>query len=60
MFLEDASNVFPDRHQSVRSGRKIMLNQTMKPAETIAGYGGIHMMFGVVIHLPIEKSHPGV
>jgi len=47
----------PDGNQTMRAGLEVVPDHCMEPSEIVTGHGGIHVMFGVVIHLPIEKAH---
>ena len=37
-----------------------MFNHVVQLAEIVAGDGGIHMMFDVVIHVPVQKAQKRV
>ena len=34
---------------------KVLLDQAMKLTEVVTGNSGVHVVLGVVIHVPIEK-----
>ena len=39
---------------------QVVLDQPMQLAKVVTGNGGVHVVFGVVIHVPIEKLHDGI
>ena len=51
----DGGNLPPGGDQSVRARGKVMFNEAVQPAKAITGNRGIHVMLGVIIHVPVEK-----
>ena len=33
-----------------------MLNHAVQSSESVARHGSVHMMFGVVVHVPVEEA----
>src|SRR6185437_9509001 len=52
----DRTYLSPGFHQSARARRHIVFYQGMQLFQVVAGYSGVHVMLGVIIHAPIEKA----
>ena len=48
-------NLPPGGHQPSGARRQVRLDETMEFAQFVARDGGVHMVFSVVIHLPIKE-----
>ena len=46
----------PTGHQAGRAVRKVGLNLLMQLAEVVARHRGVHVVFRVVVHLPVQEA----
>ena len=53
--FEDRCDFFPGRAEPAGTRRELVRNRTMQEAEIVAGNRGVHMMLGVVVHVPVQK-----
>jgi hypothetical protein len=57
---QDRSNLPPGSVETVRCGRKLVLDCTVQRHKVIARHGGIHVMLSVVVHVPVHEFHEWV
>ena len=48
-------NMSPGLPKTVRAIRHLVTDSLMQRAQTVARHGRIHMVFGVIIHMPVKK-----
>ena len=56
MLPQNCGDLFPSGVEAMWRGRQILANQRMQLRQPIAGNGSIHVMFCVVMHVPVEKA----
>ena len=52
----DGGNLFPGGDDTLRAGREVVADEPVELGEFVAGDGGVHVVFGVEVHVPIEEA----
>ena len=58
--LEDHGDLFPCGIEAARTWGHIGLDEAMQPGKMVTGDGGVHVVLGVIVHVPIEELDDGV
>jgi len=56
----DGGDLLPCGDETMRTGREIVFDEPVKPTELVAGNSREHVVFDMVIHMPVEELHEGV
>ena len=51
----NCNDLLPSVDQSIGTLWQVILNQAMQFAKIVTGHRGVHVMLGVVIHVPIQE-----
>jgi len=55
--LQDLGNFSPCRTEAMGRWRKFMPDCAVQRAKIVARHGSIHMMLGVVVHVPVDEPY---
>ncbi len=56
LLFENGNDFLPSSPESVRSPWKILFDGFAEPRQIVEGDSGEHMMFHVILHVPVEKG----